>query len=380
MRVLFVISIIAIVYGSLFPFILSPGGPSAEDIQVFLASWSELPSRGDILGNVALFIPFGVFGIASFAQGRSRASVSVFSWGILLAMALQIIQLWVRWRNPQLQDVIWNTLGLVLGMALASLPSVKDRLAGVRGSDWISPAGMLVSVWMLTLALPFVPSIDFAAFKESLKPLLLRPTFDAADTFSRFVVWFAIWCLLDDLYAKNRRFLALIGLMAAGFGLQIIMIRNSISLADALGALTALVAVLFAQRFSSKPDRIAAAGILIAIVWQGVTPAILRETPAFFYWIPFSGALVGDLLGNIYATAEKFFLYGAGILLLTRGGMRWLTAAALVASISGAVELTQVYLNSGTPEVTDPLLVFALGYFLSRWRSIFPDPRSPQTA
>lgn len=379
-RVLFVISIIAITYGSLFPFMLIPGGPSAEDVQAFLSSWSELPSRGDILGNVALFIPFGVFGMASFTQGRSRASVPVFSWGIILAMALQIIQLWVRWRNPQLQDVIWNALGLALGMALASLPSVKDRLVGVRGSDWISPAGMLVGVWMLTLALPFVPSIDFAAFKESLKPLLLRPTFDAADTFSRFVVWFAIWCLLDDLIARNRRLLALAGLMAVGFGLQILMIRNSISLADALGALTALVAALFAQRLPGKPARLAAAGILVAIVWQGVTPAILRETPAFFYWIPFAGALLGDLLGNIHATAEKFFLYGAGILLLTRGGMRWLTATALVGSISGAVELMQVFLHSGTPEVTDPLMVLALGYFFSRWRSIFPGHHSPQSA
>lgn len=378
MRVLFVISIIAIVYGSLFPFIISVGGPTAEDIRTFLGSWSELPSRGDILGNVALFVPFGVFGVASFRRGRSFANVPLFGWGVVLAMALQIAQLWVRWRNPQLQDVIWNTLGMTLGMALASVPSVRDRLAGARESDWISPAGMLIGVWMLTLALPFVPSVDYAAFKESLKPLLLRPKFDAVDTFTRLAAWFAIWCLLETLVVKNRRLLALVGLMAAGFGLQILMIRNSVSLADAMGAIVALAAALFFAGLRFKPERLAAAGILLAIVWQGFTPTILRDAPAYFYWIPFAGALVGDLLTNIHATAEKFFLYGTGLLLLTRGGMRWVTSAILVASISALVEFGQVFLQSGTPEVTDPLLVMGLGYFFSRWRSIFPDPRSPR--
>lgn len=371
LRVLFVISIVAIVYGSLFPFLVSAGGPSAKDIQAFLASWSELPSRGDILGNVALFVPFGVFGLSAFQHGRSWVSFPLFGWGVLLALALQIGQLWVRFRNPQLQDVIWNTLGMTLGMALASVPSVRDRLAGARESAWISPAGILIGAWMLTLALPFVPSIDFAAFKESLKPLFLRPNFDAADTFTRAVGWFAIWCLLEGLVARNRRLFALAGLMAIGFGLQILMIRNEITLADALGSVIALLATLTAVGLRIRSERLAAAGILVAILWQGLTPVYFGGEPAFFYWIPFAGALIGDLLTNVQATADKLFLYGAGLWLLRRGGLKWPAAIILVSSISAFIEIGQIYLHSGTPEITDPLLVLGLGYFFSRWQSIF---------
>lgn len=45
-----------ITYGSLYPFEFSQDGVNQAAIDAFLASWSVPSSRGDILGNVVLFI------------------------------------------------------------------------------------------------------------------------------------------------------------------------------------------------------------------------------------------------------------------------------------------------------------------------------------
>ena len=55
-----------ITYGSLYPFEFSQDGVNQAAIDAFLASWSVPSSRGDILGNVVLFIPLGLIGMLAF--------------------------------------------------------------------------------------------------------------------------------------------------------------------------------------------------------------------------------------------------------------------------------------------------------------------------
>ena len=58
-NVLFGLICFGIIYGSLFPFQFSLDLPEGVITQ-FLSSWRSAPSRGDILGNIALFVPFGL--------------------------------------------------------------------------------------------------------------------------------------------------------------------------------------------------------------------------------------------------------------------------------------------------------------------------------
>ena len=158
------------------------------------------------------------------------------------------------------------------------------------------------------------------------------------------------------------------------------MIRNAITVADAVGAAAALVAAAALSARRVRAESFAVAAILLAVVWQGLTPAIPRHSPATLYWIPFAGALIGDLLSNVRATADKLFLYGTALWLMNRIGWSWAKAAGVVASIAAFVEIGQIFLLSGTPEITDPLLVVGLAVLFSKWTSIFPSPPQSQPA
>src|SRR3954453_12494543 len=59
-----VLAVLTIIHGSLFPYEFrvppGPGGP----VDALLNSWADHPSGlGDILANVLLYIPFGLFGL-----------------------------------------------------------------------------------------------------------------------------------------------------------------------------------------------------------------------------------------------------------------------------------------------------------------------------
>lgn len=372
-RFFFYLSVFAIVYGSLFPFHLIVGWPPVGAVRAFFQEWNVVPSRGDLLGNVVLFFPYGLFGMAEMLRTQSPRIARVLGTGFLLAVLLQIAQFWAGGRTPQIQDVIWNGLGLAMGIAVALLPSVRDRMSGARPSRWVSPSGLLVGLWMFALALPLVPSIDFASFKESLKPLLLRPQFSGVDAFAVFGSWVAVGCLLDELVKPPRQLASLALLIAVSFALKILMVRSAITVSDAVGSVAALFAVLAMLRMGSPRMRYlsVAAILLLAILWAGLSPLMPRTSPAGFQWVPFSGALVGDLLTNVRATAEKLFLYGAAVWLLMRGSWSLRKSAVVVAAVTLVVECAQMFLISGVPESTDPLLVLGIAFIFGARRRLF---------
>jgi len=92
--------------------------------EAFLDTWNRPTTLDDALINVALFVPFGYFG-ARAMKNRHRLITS--SLGLMLALTLQITQIYVPMRDPDLQDVLWNLLGTVAGALLASVTRLSSR-------------------------------------------------------------------------------------------------------------------------------------------------------------------------------------------------------------------------------------------------------------
>ena len=59
LNILFYLVCFGIVYGSLFPFQFALA-PDRAVVDHFLVSWRTVSGTGDILGNIALFMPFGL--------------------------------------------------------------------------------------------------------------------------------------------------------------------------------------------------------------------------------------------------------------------------------------------------------------------------------
>src|SRR6266849_4335060 len=95
--------------------------------------------------NAALFLPLGA--ALSVAGWRPRRTIAL---GALLSCGVEAAQFVIPGRDPSLSDVLFNTLGAALGVALAhSAPAVWRPTP--RRADILSIAAALVVTSVLTL-------------------------------------------------------------------------------------------------------------------------------------------------------------------------------------------------------------------------------------
>lgn len=105
-------------------------------LKEFQASWGYVK---DILLNVGGFVPLGFVFCAYFLSSRSRKEailLTIFTAG-LLSFAIEVLQMYIPRRVSGMTDIITNTLGAVLGAALAR-PRAVQRFLGILDRAQIS--------------------------------------------------------------------------------------------------------------------------------------------------------------------------------------------------------------------------------------------------
>ena len=130
MRLLFYSSVFLILYGSLYPFDFSLNALTDTGIERFLYTWSLFSSRGDELGNIALFSPYGLLGILSLGSRRNLtpAIIALVIFGFILAAWLQVLQLMLPSRDAAIGDVFWNLAGIAAGITMALPRRVREAV------------------------------------------------------------------------------------------------------------------------------------------------------------------------------------------------------------------------------------------------------------
>jgi len=75
---------------------------------------------GDVLGNVLLFVPLGLAVAGAVGAGRPPAArlAAAGGAGAVLSLAVEALQLLVPGRATDVDDVIFNTLGALVGGAV----------------------------------------------------------------------------------------------------------------------------------------------------------------------------------------------------------------------------------------------------------------------
>jgi len=75
----------------------------------------------DIVGNIALFLPFGFFLSRSLpTSSRNRVSLLAVVMAAVLSTAVEFFQVYCHNRNPSTTDICNNALGAGLGVWLAT--------------------------------------------------------------------------------------------------------------------------------------------------------------------------------------------------------------------------------------------------------------------
>ena len=367
MRFVFFLVAFLVSYGSLYPFgfDLEAGRPDA-----FAALWDtlgEVTERGDVLANIALFLPYGFAGwLACSGASPVARIVIVVGSSLVIGTGLQIAQIYVPARHAHLQDAVWNVLGTVVGMGFAAATRLPSHCAMSLAGRWSAVPAVLVGAWLGYRWMPFVPTLDIQQLKNSLKPLLLTPDLTTLGAVHNCVAWSAfalLWSKVAPGVARERNlWLVVPGIMAV----EVLMRNNAISASNVLGAALGLTAWFAWLRRSRVAAVVVASAIMAVLLMRGLEPFALREVQGTFHWVPFRGFLSGSLQHNTTVLFEKVFLYGTFLWVVRDVSGRWTGGAVMLVVVTGFIEAAQVAVRGHVAEITDPVLAVLLAITLKQ--------------
>jgi VanZ family protein len=369
-RKLLLLVCVLIGYGSLYPFSFEHPGP--DEWKTFLSEWGGHDSTGDLLGNIALFVPYGLLGTLAFpprADARGQLITVVLSGGVL-AIGLQAVQLFTPTRDPALFDVAWNSLGIVLGV-LAAIPLARWTAGYGDRHGSLPMSAVLTGFWALSQLVPFVPSLDLQAFMGSLKPLFNVTRFSMTDTGIAAAGVLAAATLLTSS-TRPRRILLLLPLALLAIACaKILVITQHLDWETLIGWTLGYGAFLCIQPLQDRTRfGICVLTLLFAYTLTALEPFALRNHAGTFYLVPFADLLEGSMLSNETAVVPRLALFAMVLWLLRlMAGTVW-PGSILLAFWIGLLELIQIILEGRTASITDSLLVLLISWILSQFRDV----------
>lgn len=364
-RIMWCLIVVAIGYGSLYPFHYTADFVPADPMWALLMQrpvWTNFP---DVIGNILLFVPLGLI-----CAGPHKARVILACvFAVLYAYAIQVVQFWFPDRSPSLADALWNILGLALGVLGAGLVARVIHgvaLGEVRSKPWLQGALLVLALWLGSETAPFVPTLDVGHIKDALRPLrvfdpeLVRILAIAAG------LAVCAECLRLSFGEKGQRwrFFALIALWLLG---KLFVSTHAVRWSSLVAIPAGFVLMLCTQRLKDDARCLWLAGL----VWLGYSasalfPLELRLTPVAMNWVPFAARLSGNMLTNLDSLFLALFNFSAILWLLVRQGARLPGMTVLLACWVGAMEAAQTWLEGRTPDATEVLLVFVAALLIAR--------------
>jgi VanZ family protein len=373
-----------IVYGSLYPFMFRAHGHSglSDAIAALLATWTRPTSRGDIISNVLLYVPLGLFAVNALARLPRALRVGlVTALGLCICTAVELIQFYEAARNSTMSDVYCNTMGTFLGAIAGVVLHRGVKLPFVGQVAWQPFPVLLLAAWGGYRLYPYVPTIDLHKYWDALKPLVFSPTLSAVDLYRHTATWLVPAVLLEALFGAHRRRLLFTLLVPAVLFARVLIIGTILSPAEVAGA--ALALLLWLAVLSHLPVRTGIVALMFigAVVIQSLAPFHFESSARAFGWVPFLSFMRGSMETNILSMFEKVFTYGSLLWLLTRAGLSLGVATAASAALVFALRYAQVYLPGRSAEITDFVMVLVLALVM-KLLADEPSPRygKPRTA
>lgn len=356
-----------IVYGSLYPFEFHPGPEPRAALDALLATWREPTSRGDILSNILLYMPLGLFTAIGFGgiPFLLRTPLIVLI-GLGLCVGIELIQFYESARSTTMSDVYANTAGTLLGAVIGGVFHRSTRIPLIGEIHWSPFPTLLLVSWVGYRLFPYVPTIDLHKYWDALKPLVFDPVFPPLDVFRHTAIWLVLAVLLEGLFGAERRRLVFFFFVPSVLLARILILDIVLSPAEVAGGCAAFA--LWVIALSHLPAR-ARAGVtalllMAVIVIQSLAPYTFLATPRPFGWIPFLSFMQGSTEINVRSMLEKTFMYGGLLWLLARAGLGVSLASVLAGGLIFALRYAQTYLPDRSAEITDFIMVVILGLVL----------------
>lgn len=375
-RFLTALSGLLILYGSLYPFEFA--APDAAAWQRFWQDTRLWTSRGDVLGNVALFVPWAAFCTAALRRRHPpmQSMLLALTSGLALALIAQVGQLMVHSRAPALGDVLWNAVGCAMGLPIGHWLARRHLQPGERrGND----VAMLLLVGCVVVAwLPLVPSLDWAWVKSQLRTLAGPSVWHGGALAEQAALTLLAGWTLSHWLRGLPLLLAhtlLVGLLLLGrlFVVQAQLDVNVVS-GSAAGVLLWWSMAAVPQRPGQR-DRALAMWITLLLLYTlgALWPFALRDSPSAMSWQPVKSLLQGNMLDNSRALLGALVLFAGTLAAARAAGARLRGSALSLALWVLTVEWLQCWIDTRSGDITAVLLVLLAGAGVA-W---LDDDRSP---
>jgi VanZ family protein len=376
-RVLLLLVCVAlVVHGSLYPYRFVAPASFREALAQMLAQRHWWTSRGDVLGNVVLFMPLGLLGqwvLELWLRPRAAAAVMVMVAGAAAAFGLQVAQIYLPDRDAELADVLWNTVGLALGLAAAQLtPAARLGLGGVplghspAQSVRLRLAAALAVLWLSLNWWPFVPTLDWAHVKFALRAVAMglnRSAGSLSALSGAALAVVVIGHLLHSLPHRRRTLAVLCGIALLG---RLLTVGQWLSASLLLGVLGGLLLAEVAWRADeAKAGRVLFWAVVLWFALDALRPYQLATVPHAMHWQPFKAMLHGSMLSNLLSLCWNLFWIGAAVSLAAGSARPLLPVTLAVSAGVAGLELAQTHLPGRVADIT-PALLPALWWLVVR--------------
>ncbi len=381
MRLVFLIVTLLIAYGSLYPFQFSAlDWPNFEALS-WLFHFEQRTTRGDILGNVLLFVPFGFFGALCVEQGNKNFHrwyiVLLIVSGFIYAIVLQLMQLYLPSRIASPADAWANLAGLLAGVIIVNLLNSQLMVRCYRTDRVTSRIAiplLLCTCWLGYHWFPFIPSFDWAQIEFSFRPLTHWHLVSPFLLLDKFIAWSLFWYFWEKLMPVPvkpwQRWLLLCVILLG----QVILVRNLMTLNTLAAAIVSIFAIRFTRQFT--PSHLA----FILLTWlmiRGWFPFALNEQAQGFSITPFASFLKGMMWINSYVLFENLFYYGASCYFCFRWLRNWHKVAVVMTLWLLTIEVGQIWLSHDSAELTDPLIALFLVLGFAHLHQTHSQPSQP---
>ncbi|HEX4235061.1 MAG TPA: VanZ family protein [Caldimonas sp.] len=182
-----------IVYASLYPFV-GWRVPGVGPLDFLLLGWPRYWTWFDIISNLLGYLPFGFLLFVALIRGGWRAGAAAAiacAGGTLLSLTMEVLQNYLPHRVSSNVDLVLNTLGTALGVAIgvalhghggiARWQKLRDRWLVARSAGGLA----LLLLWPVGLLFPTAVPFGLGHIVGRIQPLvveLLRDTPMAAWT------------------------------------------------------------------------------------------------------------------------------------------------------------------------------------------------------
>jgi VanZ family protein len=318
-------------------------------------SWEFATGRrfvADILVNVAIYVPLGMFGYLAFRRFRYLGPVAL---GAVVSGCVEMIQLYTPGRQCSTVDLATNIAGSIVGVLAGVLferMSGPVRLELFGGRDRAALA--LLFCWVAAMLFPLFPDTSLPDWGRKFLAFAEGPWLSPVPLLSAAASWLAVGMMLRS----GAGLAATLLLIPA----QLFIVTRQPLPVQMVGAVVGILALPLVRRMAPAFPAWAFVAVLLI---RGLAPFHPGAHAQPFGWIPFGGFLDSEWQYAIQVFLEKLFYYGTAIWLLRHAGLRWGMAIGSVCVVLACIEVAQIHLPGRTPEITDPILGLLAGFSLS---------------